>query len=469
MWLIYASEVSAAVGCNKYKKKWEVLLNVFKRINRGEVYKNALKRLETNGHVIVDEEVMIENIIKDNNLGEQVSKLLKNTENSIELQNNVETFESSLQENEEKIKVRKEKLLDDVKVSETNVHKLKEEVVELSTTLKTQKDKVLEVNCKLENENDDKVRKQLQTEQRKLIEEIQTVEEKTREKVELQAQLTEKVDRINNELVLHENVWADFKTAKKKLISQAQTKYGNKKEDQLIETKKIGVIVNNNVKFYSLYLGDKPVKWGVGGRIDGFRDNILVEIKNRKSRLFDPVPLYDVIQTHTYMQILNVSEATIIQCLCDEFDVVNTLETHFARVDEVWNVYILPFLSVFVHVLYEFVHDTKLQDKFFTTPDHKKSYVINSLFTKFKKQLKVKISSDNKLMQTLQMELANSERKKPTKRKRATETSTSLFEFETKSLPEDRCNLPEDRHVGLPEDRCNPPEDLKTSDVPSFF
>ena len=49
------------------------------------------------------------------------------------------------------------------------------------------------------------------------------------------------------------------------------------------------------------------------GKIDGIENNSLIEIKNRRNRLFEFVPLYEKIQTEIYFRLTNLTHGKLIQ------------------------------------------------------------------------------------------------------------------------------------------------------------
>ena len=154
--------------------------------------------------------------------------------------------------------------------------------------------------------------------------------------------------------------------AKKNVISKKLTCYGKEKEDSLIDSGIVGVITDNNDQFYKICLGEHPIKWGIGGKIDGFRDGVLVEIKNRKSKLYIPLPIYDIVQVQSYMQILNVQNAILIQCLITQYGTHELKETNLKRDDLFWNKEVLPELILFIEALYEFSKDTLVTRQIFS-------------------------------------------------------------------------------------------------------
>ena len=51
----------------------------------------------------------------------------------------------------------------------------------------------------------------------------------------------------------------------------------------------------------------------VCGKIDGVLDNTLIEIKNRRNRLFEFIPIYEQIQTEIYFRLTNLENGKLIQ------------------------------------------------------------------------------------------------------------------------------------------------------------
>jgi len=89
----------------------------------------------------------------------------------------------------------------------------------------------------------------------------------------------------------------------------------------------------------------------VGGRCDGVEVDPgtgkvvhLVEIKTRASRLFDTIPLYELVQLHVYMFVHGLAECTHVQRYKDETD---TTVVSFNQA--LWNTAVLPRLKAAAH------------------------------------------------------------------------------------------------------------------------
>jgi hypothetical protein len=152
----------------------------------------------------------------------------------------------------------------------------------------------------------------------------------------------EKVELVQSEVknVLSEKKLTDsqVESMKKVLSSQVNTSFGTRKEHYAIkmyEQQTGNRVVGNNDKLYKVKikiptpdsaraqdLADNN-EYFICGKVDGIVqkvDNgiikkILIEVKNRKNRIFKNIPYYDQVQTITYMKMLGLNECDYIQCL----------------------------------------------------------------------------------------------------------------------------------------------------------
>lgn len=116
----------------------------------------------------------------------------------------------------------------------------------------------------------------------------------------------------------------------------------------------------------------------VGGRCDGVEvdpgtgDVVhLVEIKTRANRLFDAIPLYELVQLHVYMFIHQLAECTHIQRYKDEMD------TTVVPFDQVfWNTAVLPRMKAAAHNI---VHLAQTPDAMATFCADRAAYVAQYL------------------------------------------------------------------------------------------
>jgi hypothetical protein len=140
-----------------------------------------------------------------------------------------------------------------------------------------------------------------------------------------------------------------------------RTSYGTAQEMptiQVIERQDKVQVKENNSRFYKRKVEGvlsphsmKPVS--VGGRVDGFKDGSLVEIKNRVRRLYDPLPLYDVVQFQCYLYVLDLPHGELIQRIkyskeCDD-SARSTIQIE--RDEAFWTEEVVPRICSFVSAL----------------------------------------------------------------------------------------------------------------------
>lgn len=73
-------------------------------------------------------------------------------------------------------------------------------------------------------------------------------------------------------------------------------------------------ISNNNSKLYKMKLFTiDNYEIYICGKIDGIENNELIEVKNRRNRLFEFIPIYEQIQTEIYFRLTNLTNGKLIQ------------------------------------------------------------------------------------------------------------------------------------------------------------
>jgi hypothetical protein len=130
--------------------------------------------------------------------------------------------------------------------------------------------------------------------------------------------------------------------AKRLVTSGMNCAYGTARENVAVRAHHIQ---ENNLKAYYIYGGqvahlDMCKKWGIVGRIDGFCNNKLVEIKHRRRKLFDAVPNYERIQLEVYMRMTEMSSAVLMQKL-ENSNGVRQTEVEVQEDDELWEFILL--------------------------------------------------------------------------------------------------------------------------------
>lgn len=110
----------------------------------------------------------------------------------------------------------------------------------------------------------------------------------------------------------------DVKEARDSVVREVNTRRGTQNEHKGIATyeKSNGVKLHGkNSKFYQKIIGKTslgtPVS--IGGRVDGFTGDKVVEIKCRRNHLFNTLPLYEKVQTQAYLFLTGKNTVEVLQ------------------------------------------------------------------------------------------------------------------------------------------------------------
>ena len=187
--------------------------------------------------------------------------------------------------------------------------------------------------------------------------------------------------RFNSFADEHKLGEADRRVIDDALRKTSYTCYGNEQESAVFGYLRdtLGINCVMDPTFYKARAGvvDTPhgkVPWFIGGKIDAISSDrtLLIEIKNRVNRLFRRPPAYEMVQIQTYMWLLGVEKAVLVECMktaargSHGFEVphedVNMIpvERDHAR----WANDYFPKLAGFMDFVVTLVHDEGLQDKF---------------------------------------------------------------------------------------------------------
>ncbi|ABT15030.1 hypothetical protein NY2A_B631L [Paramecium bursaria Chlorella virus NY2A] len=186
------------------------------------------------------------------------------------------------------------------------------------------------------------------------------------------------------------------------------TTYGNAQEMKVFQYIRdtLGIDCVEDSTFYKMQAGTidnefGSFPWYIGGKIDAInRDRtILIEIKNRVNRLFKHLPSYEMIQIQTYMQLLNLDKAILVECMKTKENNVLHSDVNVVSVnkdDVLWEMEILPKLEGFVDFITRIVYDEKLQDKFLMSK--RRSSIVSFHITSYVR--KKREEKQNKLLQS---------------------------------------------------------------------
>jgi hypothetical protein len=127
--------------------------------------------------------------------------------------------------------------------------------------------------------------------------------------------------------------------------------------------------------FYKLCIGtvgNRQQQVFVGGKIDGISSDrkTVIEIKNRINHLFGiNTPLHELIQCQTYMYLLDVQQAQLVECLKEnktKRPLINSI--HLYRDTRFWEGCIVPRLLAVASFLIDLKDNDSLADRFLHSP-----------------------------------------------------------------------------------------------------
>jgi hypothetical protein len=383
----YCSEVAACIGKHPYKKRWEAFETIFQRIDHSCYYEQCIQRQAEMGRKILTAQDKVENL-KKLDLHSVIDTFLKEKiSSSGNLCNAIDTFTCEIQQKDIQLKENKRKLdtmyVDQIAKENKLKKQLQDEINNNNNIIEQIQHTILPVVHDVfgpmpvlpvllqpvSQYQSLQPIKPIEPLQSHTLTELKETQKITQSVVE---QLSQCKEQCNN-----------MKVAAAELIRQKQTVFGHEQEDLLVA--KLGNISQNNAEKFTDILGRcNSRQWGLCGRIDGFQNGELIEIKNRKSQIFDPLPIYDVIQVQCYLHLLNLPKGKLIQSLALGNNEFETQETIIFFNKSMWLSEIITELDIFMKTLDNFCHDTLLQDQFYTTADNKKSVLFNKMLKKFK-------------------------------------------------------------------------------------
>lgn len=222
-------------------------------------------------------------------------------------------------------------------------------------------------------------------------------------------QVAKQYDTVTKELQAVPLPDEDRKLVDDVLKRNLYTGYGNVNESRVLDYIRthLGIACREDHTFYKLQQGTCTGAWGslpwyVGGKIDAIEEKrtLLIEVKNRVNRLFYRIPFYEQVQVQTYLHLLDLERAVLVECLkssgappkhphlmldrdaCHGLDrapePTEAEDGHAAPADnnlavnvipirrdrELWDREIVPKLQGFVDFLARLLNDPALQDRY---------------------------------------------------------------------------------------------------------
>lgn len=150
------------------------------------------------------------------------------------------------------------------------------------------------------------------------------------------------------------------------------TSYGTRAEPEALNyiREVLGVPCHADPTFYKQKMGEidtgvGTLPWFLGGKVDAVSDDgtLVIEIKNRVHRLFRKAPLYEEIQIQSYLELLDIQDGVLVECL-KPVQGLQTSVISVARNRVWWEYEIVPKLHAFVTFVVRLLDDTQLQDSF---------------------------------------------------------------------------------------------------------
>jgi hypothetical protein len=115
-------------------------------------------------------------------------------------------------------------------------------------------------------------------------------------------------------------------------------------------------VTAKNDRFYKGNVGTAELPCWIGGRVDGLRQDRVVEVKCRRNRLFDLLPVYERVQIHGYMFLTGLHLCDLVQ----KYDGQVKVDTYEFDPD-FWKTVCNRLIRVTID-LHELVHDEEAQD-----------------------------------------------------------------------------------------------------------
>lgn len=149
--------------------------------------------------------------------------------------------------------------------------------------------------------------------------------------IENPKQLEKIIETFNEFINVNSYSEDDIEIIKKYISKKFTLQYGTFCEDKtIVELEKEGItVLENNAKTYN----KEYMQFKVKGHIDGYAliNNVktLIEIKNRKSKLFKHIPVYEEVQMLFYMHMVGFKKGILVEQYGDKIhkNLYNTINT----------------------------------------------------------------------------------------------------------------------------------------------
>jgi hypothetical protein len=171
------------------------------------------------------------------------------------------------------------------------------------------------------------------------------------------------------------------KLLKKETESFINKTHGTLKEDSAIKMfeKRFNVTLDTSQKFYKhrLKISDESkFDWYIGGKMDGiYKDQYVVEVKNRMRGFFNTLRDYEKTQIHIYMHLLQIPLSKLVEKYENNIRITTIYQDNDYLKD------ILEYLNVFItHFEKDFLNNTEMKKKYVSSDTYNKQKILKNLY-----------------------------------------------------------------------------------------
>lgn len=215
----------------------------------------------------------------------------------------------------------------------------------------------------------------------------------------IQSDKIETSDKKENINVLLENM--NISEDKRKILKKETESFINKthgtlKEDSAIKMfeKRFNVTLDTSQTFYKhrLKISDESkFDWYIGGKMDGiYKDQYIVEVKNRMRGFFNTLRDYEKTQIHIYMHLVEIPLSKLVEKYENNIRITTIYQNNEYLKD------ILEYLNVFItHFEKDFLNNTEMKKKYVSSDTYSKQKILKNLYlNEINKKINQKIEKE---------------------------------------------------------------------------
>lgn len=358
------SDIASIVKYNKYTDNNEYVrifvyyLNIYEGIDekyyksKKDLIRDYFSNCEELNH---DEKSTIEKI------------RIKKIKNNDDLKETEKELNKVLKEPKKRIRKRIKK----VKQEDKEIEKEEKEIKEEEDEINELNEELKEINKNVKNVKNNVEKENIKTKKKVVKENIKSKKKVVKKKKE---NINKRKEAVKNELKdIKENV-EKLDNVKKLVNNVKNCEYGTNTEQKarfdFEKNYMMKVLKNSNYKiFVKELVFDKNKCFRISGMVDGIIEHenkkYILEIKNRKNRIFNKIPLYEHIQLLIYSKLLNINNIIFLQKHNDKQKTDFILDFND---DELYNT-IMKRLIDYTNLIIKLRNDLKLTMQIFNEGD----------------------------------------------------------------------------------------------------